>query len=66
MPNNTSKRGNNANKRPPPISIAPEGMFWDVEDRKWRTYVELSLPTGIKRGRPNTRKNRKNRKNSRR
>ena len=61
MQNNT-KRGPNANKRPPPISVAPAGKFWDQEDQKWRNFVPLTLPTGIKRKRP-SRKTRKSRKN---
>jgi hypothetical protein len=65
MPN-VPERGPNANRRPPPISAAPAGKFWDQEDQKWRNFVKLTLPTGIKRGRPNTRKSRKTRKNSRR
>lgn len=62
MPNNTSRRGSNANKPPPPISAAPAGKFWNQEDQKWRNFVQLTLPPAIKRKRPS----RKTRKNSRR
>ena len=62
MPNNNTNRGPNANRRPPPISAAPAGKFWDQEEQKWQIFVPLKLPTGVKRPRPNTRKARKNRK----
>lgn len=61
MPNNSTQRGSNANRRPPPISVAPVGKFWNQEDQKWRNFVQLTLPVGVKRKRPS----RKTRKNSR-
>ena len=58
MADSVRERGPNANTRPPPISAAPAGKFWNQEDQKWRNFVQLTLPPAIKRKRP-SRKNRK-------